>query len=115
MKLAIVGSRGIKDANIGELLAMYQLQPSTIISGGARGVDQCAADFANANGIELLIFKPDYQKHLQGAPIRRNELIARECDTLLAIWDGESKGTKHVYQYAQKIGKKVILHTPNCY
>lgn len=110
MKLAIIGSRGIQNANIGELIRLYSLEPTTIISGGARGVDQSAARFAKANGLELLVFRPDYKKHLQGAPIRRNELIAMECDTMLAIWDGQSKGTKHVVQYAQKLGKHVIIH-----
>ena len=33
------------------------------------------------------------------------------CDTALIIWDGFSKGTKYTLNYAEKIGKSVILIT----
>lgn len=109
MKLAIVGSRTITHVDISSILAKHQLAPDTIISGGARGVDTIAERWAKEHGINLLVFKPDYKAHLQGAPIRRNELMARECDTLLAIWDGKSKGTYHIINYAKKLGKHVIV------
>lgn len=102
MKLAIVGSRTINKLDIGKILSEHRLTPDTIISGGARGVDTLAEKWAKEHGINLLVFKPDYKAHLRGAPIRRNELMAGECDTLLAIWDGKSKGTFHIINYAKK-------------
>ena len=110
MKLAIVGSRGIKAANIEALLGLYNLKPSVIITGGARGIDKLAEAYAVSHGIALQVFKPNYKAHLQGAPIRRNEIIAEQCETLLAIWDGQSHGTKHIIAYAEKQGKCVIVH-----
>jgi hypothetical protein len=35
--------------------------------------------------------------------------IAETCDILVAVWDGESKGTKHTITYARKQGKRVIV------
>lgn len=112
MKLAIVGSRGIKHADIGQILRQHNLTPSTVISGGAIGVDTLAEKWAEAHNVPVEIFKPDYKKHLRGAPIRRNELMARECDVLLAIWDGKSRGTTHIMNYTRKLGKPVIVFCP---
>ena len=36
---------------------------SEIVSGGARGVDQCARAYALAHGIKLTEYLPDYARH----------------------------------------------------
>ena len=108
MKLAIIGSRSISDLNIDNYITEF---PDTIITGGAKGVDTLAESFANSHNIPLEIFKPDYKRHLRGAPIRRNETIARECDALLAFWDGKSRGTKYTFEFARKLGKSVHVVT----
>lgn len=110
MKLAIVGSRSINTASIEALLKQYELEPELIITGGACGVDALAEQYAHSAGIPVKIFKPDYRAHSRRAPLIRNKIIARECDTLLALWDGKSRGTWHVAHFAAKIGKKVITH-----
>lgn len=107
VKLAIVGSRNAPKIDIGAYVNFFS--PSVIITGGARGVDSQAAAYAVANGIPLIVRKPNYAAHLQGAPIRRNEIIATECDILLAFWDGASRGTKYTIEYARKKGKKVTV------
>lgn len=112
VRMAIVGSRGISNINIEEYLSQIPVEIECIISGGARGVDTLAAHYAEEKGIKLLTFLPNYQKHLQGAPIRRNELMAKECSVLVAFWDGKSKGTKHIINYAQKLGKRVYVYQP---
>lgn len=104
MKLAIIGSRNISAVNIGAHLAEV---PEVIISGGARGVDTLAAQYAESNGIPLQVFKPNYKAHAQGAPIRRNETICKECTHLLAFWDGKSRGTAYTINYAKKLGRHV--------
>lgn len=38
----------------------------------------------------------------------RDQVMARECDLCIAIWNGESRGTLYTAQYAQHIGKSVI-------
>ena len=109
VKMAIVGSRGITNINLEEYISQIPVEIECIISGGARGVDTLAAHYAKEKGIELSVFLPNYQKHLRGAPIRRNELMAKECNVLVAFWDGESKGTKHIINYAKKLGKRVYV------
>lgn len=107
IKLAIIGSRTIKSANLDEYI---DVKPDMIISGGAIGVDTLAAKYARDNNIELLEIKPEYLKYGRGAPLVRDKIIARECDKLIALWDGKSRGTMYTVRYAREIGKDVTIH-----
>mgnify|MGYP002509291301 CR=1 FL=1 len=82
-----------------------------IVSGGASGIDACAARWAKEHGFALTEFLPQYERYGRGAPIVRNRQIVDYCDKVIAFWDGSSKGTLSVIQYAQKTGKpcEVIL------
>ncbi len=107
MIVAVVGSRGLFAENLGEYLPD---DVTEIVSGGARGIDACAAKYAKENGIKLTEFLPDYKKYGRSAPIKRNNLIVDRADLVLAFWDGKSKGTGYVIDYCKKVGKalKVI-------
>jgi predicted Rossmann fold nucleotide-binding protein DprA/Smf involved in DNA uptake len=76
-----------------------------IITGGAKGVDQIAEQYAKERGIEVKIIRPQYD--LYGAPLVRNKWIVNECDFILAFWDGKSRGAKFTIDYARKQNKKV--------
>jgi len=108
MKLAIVGSRNLIINNIDEYLPDGITE---IVSGGAKGIDSIAAEYAKRNNIPLVEFRPEYKKYRRAAPLKRNELIAEYADEVLAFWDGSSKGTLSVIKYAEKIKKpcKVII------
>ncbi len=107
MKIAVIGSRNVTVDNIGE----YLTDCDEIVSGGAVGVDTCAADYAKQNGIALTVFLPEYERYGRAAPIVRNKKIVDHADQILAFWDGRSKGTQSVIKYAEKTGKpcKIIL------
>ena len=108
MKLAIVGSRGIRIENIEEFLPEVI---DEIVSGGAKGIDECAAEYAKAKGISLVEFLPEYSKFGRAAPLKRNERIAEYADEAIAFWDGRSAGTKYTVNTFRKLGKpvKVII------
>ena len=101
MKIAIIGSRDIKAADIGR----YAADAEEIVSGGAMGVDACAATYAKEHGIRLTVFLPQYRRYGRAAPILRNKEIVDYADKVIAFWNGSSKGTASVIQYAQKTGK----------
>ncbi|MBQ4324910.1 MAG: DUF2493 domain-containing protein [Clostridia bacterium] len=107
MKVAIIGSRGITVSN----LELYVSQKDEIVSGGATGVDTCAASYARKHGLKLTVFLPEYERYGRAAPIVRNKLIVDYADKVLAFWDGASKGTLSVIKYAEKTGTpcEVIL------
>ena len=104
MKIAIIGSRNIKIENLGEYLPE---KVSEIVSGGAKGVDSCAREYAEKNKIPLKEFLPDYRKYGRGAPLKRNMEIIEYADKVIAFWDGKSRGTKFVIDNCGKMGKEV--------
>lgn len=101
MKIAIVGSRNVTVSDIGK----YISNAEEIVSGGAVGVDCCAAEYAKKNGIRLTEFLPQYERYGRAAPIVRNKEIVDYSDKIIAFWNGNSKGTLSVITYAQKTGK----------
>ena len=105
MKLLIVGSRTITDF---DLTGHIPAETDLIISGGAKGIDTVAEKYADEHGIEKLIFYPQYENYGRAAPLKRNEEMVNAADAVLAVWDGESRGTKYALNYAKKMGKKII-------
>jgi len=101
MKIAIVGSRSITEVNIEK----YISECDEIVSGGAQGVDTCAAEYAKKNGIKLTEFLPQYSRFGRAAPIIRNQKIVDYSDKIIVFWDGKSKGALSVIKYAEKVRK----------
>lgn len=106
MKLAIIGSRNCPPVDIE---AHLKYIPDTIVSGGARGADTYAREFAKKHNLQLVEYLPEYDKYGRTAPLVRNKLIVENCDCVLALWDGTSRGTKFTLDYAQKLGKPIKI------
>lgn len=108
MKVAIIGSRGLTVKDLGQYLPA---DTTEIISGGAKGVDTCAREYAISHGIKLTEFKPDYARYGRGgAPLRRNITIIENADLVLAFWDGNSHGTKYTIEKCKEMGIEVIIY-----
>lgn len=106
MKIALIGSRYLK-VDISKYIPEGTDQ---IISGGAKGIDTLAETYADMIGISKQIIKPEYNKYGKAAPLKRNEIIVNVSDMVIAIWDGKSRGTKYVIDYAEKIGKPIEIY-----
>lgn len=106
MKTAIIGSRNITNY---ELLkqAAKGLTITGVISGGAMGADQLAERYAQENGLPLLIIPADWNAHGKSAGMVRNAEIVKTAEQVIALWDGQSKGTEGTIQMAKKAGKPV--------
>ena len=81
-----------------------------IISGGAKGIDACAKEFAADNGIVLNEILPDYKKFGRAAPLIRNKQIVKTADKAIVFWDGKSKGTEFVLNELKKENKSFTLY-----
>lgn len=66
MKVAVIGSRGLTVPNLGEYLPEGT---DEIVSGGARGVDDSAREYARTNHIKLTEFLPEYDKYGRSTPL----------------------------------------------
>lgn len=102
MKIAVIGSRNLKVKNLGQYLPQ---DVTEIVSGGAKGIDTCAREYAQNNNIKLTEFRPDYDKYGRSAPLARNVLIVDYADMVLAFWDGQSRGTKFVIDKCRECSK----------
>ena len=102
MIIAIVGSRGL---SVEDFTPYLPEDTTEIVSGGAKGIDQCAAVFAREHGLILTEFKPDYRRFGRGAPLRRNVEIVDYADLVLIFWDGTSPGSRFVAGQCRKRGK----------
>ena len=106
MKVAIVGSRNLTDVDLARYVPD---EADEIVSGGAVGVDRLAAEYARARGFKLTEFLPEYEKYGRAAPIVRNKSIVDYADRVIIFWDGTSRGTLSVIQYAEKTKKRFDL------
>lgn len=109
MKAAIIGSRGLSVHDMGKYLPEGI---TGIISGGAKGIDSCAREYALSHGIPITEFLPDYKRYGKSAPLKRNILIIQKSDILIAFWDGRSLGTKFVIDNCKKLGKPLTVYIP---
>ncbi len=110
MKVAVIGSRTLFVHSIGSYLPDGITE---IVSGGAKGIDACARDYAYQNNLKLTEFLPEYQLYRRAAPLKRNEQIVEYADYVLAFWDGKSRGTKYVIDYGKKqdtLVEVIMLH-----
>ena len=115
MNIAIVGGRDFNDYTLlkESILAYIDAheKPENIVSGGAKGADTLATQFATEMGIPVLIFKPDYQRYGRGATLVRNTQIIENAEVVFAFWDGQSKGTKDSIKKAEKLEKELYIIT----
>ena len=115
MRTIIAGSRNVKSYKtvlraIRKAIECAHIRPTCIISGGAIGVDQLGEKFAREFEFPFEVHKADWDKYGNKAGYIRNEEMALVSDALIAIWDGHSKGTKHMIDLAKKYGVKTYVH-----
>ena len=86
-------------------LLRTSLDKSTIvIEGCCKGsADQVAEEVAVEKRLEIRHFPA------KGSPLDRNVSMVKECDEVLAFWDGRSYGTAHTIATAVLHDKKVTV------
>ena len=111
MLVIIAGSRSIHDyAVISEAVEASGFKPILIISGGARGVDSLGEEWAEKNGVPVRRFLALWNVYGKRAGYIRNADMAKVADALVAVWDGKSKGTKHMIDTMRGRNKPVYIH-----
>ena len=111
MKTIIAGSRTID--NMDMLVKAVQesnFNISSVISGMARGVDSLAVQYADERKIPLVKMPAMWDLHGKSAGYKRNQQMANVADALIALWDGTSRGTKHMIDIAIDKGLMVFVY-----
>jgi hypothetical protein len=117
MKLIIAGSRTIdKIEHLYNAVLTLELgdfirnEVTHIISGKAKGADTLGEMLAVKLKKSLISKPADWDKHGRAAGYRRNEEMAKEGDSCLVLWDGESRGSKHMIDLAKAHNLKLWVY-----
>ena len=123
LRIIVAGSREFKNYDLLRDTLMDYLDfmddkdvvdnPSQVkfISGTAKGADTLGEQFAYTYEYEVKRFVPDWGTYGKSAGYRRNAEMVKYASeaygVLIAFWDGQSRGTKHMIDLANKYGLEV--------
>ena len=88
-----------------------------IISGGARGADSVAHDYAHEKKIDLIempVTSEEWRTIGKSAGYKRNNkmherLVKDDYRICIAFWDGQSKGTAQNFDLCRRLGTPCII------
>jgi len=110
LKVIIAGGRDYHNyETLLEAITESQFDITTVVSGGAKGVDALGERYAEEMNKELNVFNADWETHGRAAGPIRNRKMAENAEALIAIWDGQSRGTKNMIETATKKGLLVYV------
>jgi len=81
-----------------------------IVSGCARGADSLAIQYAKDRGYPIKKFPANWDLGKRAGYLRNVEM-AEYGDALIAFWNEESRGTKHMIDIANNLNLKVRVCT----
>jgi len=110
MKTIIAGSRDITEYDlVVQAIAESGFVITEVVCGMAKGVDMLGYRYAKDHRIPIKEFPADWNKHGRAAGPIRNKEMALYAEALIALWDGESRGTKNMIDLATKQGLRVYV------
>lgn len=113
VRVIIAGSRDITDPQVLlDALQEVDWQITQVVCGMARGADKLGYDWAKANNIPIAEFPADWNRYGKSAGYKRNAEMAKNADALLALWDGQSRGTSNMIYLAACHHLKVHIFNP---
>lgn len=111
MKIIIAGSRDMKpsfaiEKQIDKIISSLGSK-IVIISGTARGSDHYGEEYAYKRKYEIEKYPANWEEYGKSAGYIRNNEMALIADMAIVIWDGKSKGSKHMIEAMKKLDKRV--------
>lgn len=116
MKVIIAGNRslGRRIAEVERAMrdaeAELGIIPTEVICGMAPGADLLGKQWAEERDIPVRAFPAEWDLHGRSAGPIRNGKMAAVADALVAVWDGESSGTKDMIRQARRKGLTIHIH-----
>lgn len=110
MKTIIAGSRSITSfETVRKAVEASNMLISEVVSGGAHGVDSLGEEWARLRGIPIKRFPAKWDFYGRSAGYRRNEEMADYAEALIAVWNGQSNGTRHMIDIARERKLRVFV------
>ncbi len=111
LKTIIAGGRNLTDYKLVEEACKQAPWIITeVVSGMAKGVDSLGEEWANNHNIPIKQFPANWEKYGKRAGPIRNIEMGDYADALIAVYDGKSRGTGHMIDYAREKGLEVYVH-----
>lgn len=82
-----------------------------IVSGGCRGADMLGERYAAERGYAVERHLVDWKQYGRSAGPRRNREMVEAADYVIAFWDGRSRGTASLIDYAKERKKPLRVKT----
>ena len=135
LRTIIAGSRDLGWQDLESALRTYKAPITEVVCGCAEGIDKCGYRWAREQGIPVTFFpawanqyswayyqnRPGeviqyphggYSGYSRSYGIQRNKRMAEYAEAVLAVWDGDSRGTKSLIELAEYKGLSVVVYTP---
>ncbi|MBQ9082332.1 MAG: DUF2493 domain-containing protein [Clostridia bacterium] len=80
-----------------------------IMSGGCRGTDALAEQYAAAHGYAIERYVAEWARYGRAAGPIRNRIMVECADYVIAFWDGKSCGTRSLISYTKKAQKPLYI------
>lgn len=110
MKTIIAGSRSITDIeHVKRAIEKSTFVITEVVTGLEYGPDLLGKEWAIDNNIPVKEFPSDWETNGRKAGIIRNKDMIKYAESLIAIWDGESRGTKTIINLARIQGLKIYV------
>ena len=121
--MLVAGSRGYNNytemCQVLDFLLKNQVAQGkhiVIVSGGARGADALAEQYADERGYEKHIMPADWEKYQKRAGYIRNEqmhlfISTKDKRGCICFWDENSKGTQHNFQLAKEYNTPLRVYS----
>lgn len=111
VKVIVAGGRDFNDFEFLEssMLNLYPDLDLEVVGGEAKGADSLGKQFAYKHKLKYHSFPADWKNLGRKAGTLRNIQMGDFADRLVAFWDGESRGTKHMIDYATSKGLEVVV------
>lgn len=116
MRVIIAGTRTITDYDIvKQAIIESGFTITEIVCGLAKGPDILGEQYSKENNIPVTYFPADWKGFGKAAGHIRNEQMGDYTigGGLIAIWDGQSRGTRHMIDYARRKGLLVYIKNVN--
>jgi hypothetical protein len=129
MKTIIAGSRGFSDFDIiSRVIKSSKFEITEVVCGCADGVDKIGYRWAREHNIPVRYFPAWPNQHQwalehadkfevvedfvgteRNAGHIRNAKMAKYADALVAVWDGESRGTEGMIKVAKSVRLQLFI------
>lgn len=114
-RVIIAGSRSFSNYELlkEHCLSLLQEKMRThrviIVSGHAHGADTLGERFAKEQGLTVELHPAKWRALGKAAGMIRNTEMVRASNALIAFWDGKSRGTVHMINFAKRRGLEVSV------